>query len=63
VTLFRQGIGRLVRRSTDQGVIVVLDPRFLTRSYARLFHAALPGGLRVETVRREELGAAVRQCF
>ena len=26
VTLFRQGIGRLVRRSTDQGIIVVLDP-------------------------------------
>jgi Rad3-related DNA helicase/DNA polymerase III epsilon subunit-like protein len=63
VTLFRQGIGRLVRRSTDQGVIVVLDPRFLTRSYSRFFQAALPDGLRVETVRREELGDAVRACF
>jgi ATP-dependent DNA helicase DinG len=63
VTLFRQGIGRLVRRSTDQGIIVVLDPRFLTRSYSRLFHAALPDGLRVEMVRRDELGDAVRQCF
>jgi len=63
VTLFRQGIGRLIRRSTDQGIIVVLDPRFLTRSYSRLFHAALPDGLRVEMVRREELGDAVRSCF
>ncbi|MEW6555389.1 MAG: helicase C-terminal domain-containing protein [Actinomycetota bacterium] len=63
VTLFRQGIGRLVRRSTDQGIIVVLDPRFLTRSYARLFHAALPDGLRVEVVRREELGDSIRSCF
>ncbi len=63
VTLFRQGIGRLVRRSTDRGVIVVLDPRFLTRSYSRLFHAALPTGLRVEAVRREQLGDAVRTCF
>ncbi len=63
VTLFRQGIGRLVRRSSDQGIIVVLDPRFLTRSYSHLFHAALPDGLRVEMVRREELGDAIRACF
>lgn len=63
VTLFRQGIGRLVRRSTDRGVIVVLDPRFLTRSYSRLFHAALPQGLRVEAVRSEEMGDTVRSCF
>jgi len=63
VTLFRQGIGRLVRRSTDQGIIVMLDPRFLTRSYSRFFHAALPDGLRVEMVRQEELGDAVRSCF
>jgi ATP-dependent DNA helicase DinG len=63
VTLFRQGIGRLVRRSTDQGVIVLLDPRFLTRSYSHLFHAALPDGLRVETVRAEELGETIRACF
>lgn len=63
VTLFRQGIGRLVRRSTDQGIIVVLDPRFVTRSYSRYFHAALPEGLRVEKVSREELGTAIRSCF
>jgi ATP-dependent DNA helicase DinG len=63
VTLFRQGIGRLVRRSTDQGVILVLDPRFLTRSYSRYFQAALPEGLRVEMVRSEELGDAIRACF
>jgi ATP-dependent DNA helicase DinG len=63
VTLFRQGVGRLIRRSTDQGIIVVLDPRFVTRSYSRYFHAALPEGLRVERMRRDELGDAVRSCF
>ncbi|MDD3718328.1 MAG: helicase C-terminal domain-containing protein [Actinomycetota bacterium] len=63
LTLFRQGVGRLVRRSTDRGIIVVLDPRFLTRSYARLFHAALPHGLRVETVRGEDLAETIRACF
>lgn len=63
LTLFRQGIGRLVRRSTDRGIIVVLDPRFLNRSYSRLFHAALPPGLRVERVRAEDLGETIRGCF
>lgn len=63
VTLFRQGIGRLVRRSTDRGVIVVLDPRFLTRSYSRLFQDILPPGLQVETVSRTDLGEAIARAF
>ena len=63
VTLFRQGIGRLMRRSTDRGVVVILDPRFLKRSYSRAFRAALPPGMRVEEVRREEVGEAVRRFF
>jgi Rad3-related DNA helicase len=63
VTLFRQGIGRLVRRSSDRGIIVVLDPRFLTRSYSRLFQAVLPRGLEVETVSRHELGETIQCSF
>lgn len=63
VTLFRQGVGRLVRRSSDRGVIVVLDPRFLTRSYAGSFRSALPAGLRVERVTRDGLAAAVAGFF
>ncbi len=63
VTLFRQGVGRLIRRSTDRGVIVVLDPRFLKRSYGGLFRRALPGGMRVEEITRDRLGRAVRKCF
>lgn len=63
VTLFRQGVGRLIRRSSDRGVIVVLDPRFLTRSYASLFWRALPGGLRLERIERCRLGPVVGECF
>ncbi|MDY6795540.1 MAG: helicase C-terminal domain-containing protein [Actinomycetota bacterium] len=59
VTLFRQGIGRLLRRSSDTGVIVVLDPRFLTRSYSGSFRAVLPGGLRMETVKSDGLADAL----
>jgi ATP-dependent DNA helicase DinG len=63
VTLFRQGIGRLMRRSTDRGVVVVLDPRFLKRSYSSAFRAALPRGMRVEVVDKDEVGERVRGFF
>jgi len=42
VLRFRQGVGRLIRRSDDRGVLVVCDPRLLAASYRRPFLAALP---------------------
>ena len=38
----RQGIGRLIRNSTDTGSIVILDSRILTRPYGKAFLRALP---------------------
>ena len=42
VLRFRQGIGRLIRSSTDRGRIVVLDPRIRSKPYGRNFLRALP---------------------
>lgn len=42
VLRFRQGVGRLIRRADDRGVLVVCDPRLATASYRRPFLAALP---------------------
>jgi DNA polymerase-3 subunit epsilon/ATP-dependent DNA helicase DinG len=42
VLRFRQGVGRLIRRVDDRGVLVVCDPRLLTASYRQAFLAALP---------------------
>ena len=42
VLRFRQGVGRLIRRSDDRGVLVVCDPRLLRASYRRPFLDALP---------------------
>src|SRR5207244_11819200 len=42
VLRFRQGVGRLIRRADDRGVLVVCDPRLQTASYRRAFLAALP---------------------
>ncbi len=37
-----QGIGRLIRHRRDRGVLSILDPRVLTKSYGRRFLASLP---------------------
>jgi len=42
VLRFRQGVGRLIRRADDRGVLVVCDPRLRTASYRRPFLEALP---------------------
>jgi len=42
---FKQGFGRLIRSATDQGRVVVMDPRFVRKSYGRLFRAAIPEGV------------------
>lgn len=39
---FLQGFGRLIRTHTDQGIVVVLDPRLLTRGYGQRFIDSLP---------------------
>ena len=38
----KQGFGRLIRTQTDNGIVVILDSRIITRSYGKLFLASLP---------------------
>ena len=38
----KQGAGRLIRRESDQGVLVVCDTRLATMGYGRRLLAALP---------------------
>lgn len=38
----RQGVGRLIRTKQDTGIVVILDPRILTKSYGSAFLKALP---------------------
>jgi len=42
VMKFKQGFGRLMRRSADRGVVAVLDARIYKKSYGNLFLQALP---------------------
>jgi ATP-dependent DNA helicase DinG len=42
VLKFRQGTGRLIRTASDEGTVVILDPRVTNKWYGRLFLRALP---------------------
>jgi ATP-dependent DNA helicase DinG len=42
VMKFKQGFGRLMRRSADRGVVAVLDGRLLKKRYGQVFLQSLP---------------------
>jgi ATP-dependent DNA helicase DinG len=42
VMKFKQGFGRLMRRSSDHGVVVVLDARVIRKFYGKVFLSSLP---------------------
>jgi ATP-dependent DNA helicase DinG len=42
VLRLKQGFGRLIRSTTDRGILAVLDNRLSTKSYGKLFMASLP---------------------
>jgi len=42
VMKFKQGFGRLMRRSADRGVVAVLDGRILKKAYGGIFRQSLP---------------------
>jgi ATP-dependent DNA helicase DinG len=42
VIKLKQGFGRLIRVRSDTGMVVILDPRVLTKGYGRSFLEALP---------------------
>jgi ATP-dependent DNA helicase DinG len=42
VISLKQGVGRLIRSATDRGVLSILDPRLVTKSYGQTFLQSLP---------------------
>jgi ATP-dependent DNA helicase DinG len=42
IITLKQGLGRLIRKSTDRGVLSILDTRLLTSRYGRFFFESLP---------------------
>lgn len=42
IIALKQGVGRLIRDQSDRGVLMLCDPRLLSRSYGKLFLDSLP---------------------
>lgn len=42
VIALKQGVGRLIRDSTDKGVMMICDPRLTGKHYGRVFRESLP---------------------
>ena len=45
VIKFRQGFGRLIRTKSDRGVVIVSDPRLVTKNYGALFRKSIPASV------------------
>ncbi|MBU6146146.1 MAG: ATP-dependent DNA helicase DinG [Paenibacillaceae bacterium] len=60
VIKFKQGFGRLVRTSTDRGVVIVYDTRIISQSYGKQFIRSLPNP-RIEYVLQSEVSRRIAQ--
>lgn len=59
VIALKQGAGRLIRDVTDRGVLVLGDPRVISKSYGRVFLNSLPPMPRTRDVQRVKAFFAV----
>ena len=55
---FRQGVGRLIRSSHDEGIVAILDSRVLRKPYGRRFLSALPEGVPISDLASGEASDA-----
>jgi ATP-dependent DNA helicase DinG len=55
VITLKQGVGRLIRDESDHGVLVLCDPRLLSKGYGKTFLASLPGMPLTQTLRDVEV--------
>ena len=62
VVRFRQGFGRLIRTKSDRGVVVVSDPRIVTKNYGATFRKSIPATVRTVAA-LDELLAKVADFF
>ncbi len=54
VIALKQGVGRLIRSSDDRGVLMVCDPRLLSKPYGKVFLNSLPPMKRTRMLERVE---------
>jgi ATP-dependent DNA helicase DinG len=50
VISLKQGVGRLIRDEEDYGVVVLCDPRVLSKPYGKTFIKSLPNMLQTSSL-------------
>lgn len=55
VLRLKQGFGRLIRSEKDKGVCIILDDRFFTASYGKVFQQALPSEVPIRQLNKENI--------
>lgn len=63
VIALKQGVGRLIRAVDDRGVVVICDPRILSRSYGKAFLNDLPTTARTRLLAEVEDFFAAENCI
>lgn len=51
--MLKQGFGRLIRKSTDKGMVVILDSRVVTKKYGPMLLNALPSDCPIKKGRKD----------
>ena len=62
VIKFRQGFGRLMRRSDDRGCVISLDRRIIEKSYGKTFTSSIPKTEILYCPLKEMLGKVEEYC-
>lgn len=55
----KQAFGRLIRSNNDKGVFIILDDRFVTANYGKVFQHSLPKHVTHEFVDLEDVGHVI----
>ncbi len=64
VITLKQGLGRLIRKTDDYGILCILDKRLVTKGYGRKFKASIPNARTTSDIRQvtEFLTKIQSQC-
>ncbi|KIL40031.1 ATP-dependent DNA helicase DinG [Gordoniibacillus kamchatkensis] len=60
VIRFKQGFGRLVRRASDRGTVIIYDTRVIETNYGKYFLYSLPGP-KIEHMPAKQMTARIQQ--
>ncbi|SJZ31715.1 ATP-dependent DNA helicase [Selenihalanaerobacter shriftii] len=61
VIKFKQGFGRLIRTNNDQGSVIVLDKRIITKRYGKNFINSIPQGCQIVVDKSSHLFKKIKE--